>query len=224
MTADGNPTDIDHFRRAVRLAPDDPEAQGDLGAALGNRGEIDAAIHHLELALNLNPETRGPNYSLARIEAHRGQIDRAIEHLQRELELRPDYDPARRLLDAILADRDRASRDIKQLRHLIDQHPADMLLLTNASWILSTNPNASLRNGPAAVKYGERAAKITGQDDPRALDVLAAAYAEVGRFSDASLAEKRALELTTDEVMTKQLRARLALYQAQKPYRDIRAH
>lgn len=224
LSARGDPTDIDHFRKAVRLAPDDPESLGSLGAALGDRGEFDLAIPYLNRALELNPKTWGPNYNLAQIEAHRRQIDLAIDHLRRELEIRPGYEPAQRLLSAILADREKVARQIKQLRSLIEKHPTDVLLLINAAWILSTDPNASLRDGPAALKYAERAAKISGGDDPRAFDVLAAAYAEVGQFTDASLAEKRAIQLTTDEVMTKQLQQRLELYDSRKPYRDLRAH
>lgn len=45
--------------------------------------------------------------------------------------------------------------------------------------------DAVVRNGRQAVGLAERLAATTGRKDPAVLDVLAAAYAEVGRWDEA---------------------------------------
>ena len=57
---------------------------------------------------------------------------------------------------------------------------------------------------------------------PAVLDTLAAAYAEAGRFSEAVATVSKALELLTPqrEALAKDLRGRLELYEAGKPYRE----
>jgi len=55
------------------------------------------------------------------------------------------------------------------------------------------------------------------------LDVLAAAYAEAGRFADALGTARKALELATQQKasgMADLLRTRIALYEAGKPFHE----
>ena len=56
------------------------------------------------------------------------------------------------------------------------------------------------------------------------LDTLAAAYAEAGRFADAVQTAKKALELATQQEarLVASIQARLRLYQARTPFRDLR--
>lgn len=65
--------------------------------------------------------------------------------------------------------------------------------------------------------------QITRSSSPLYLDTLAAAYAEVGRYSDAVATEERALELARHENQTgliEALEAHKQLYKAQQPYRE----
>ncbi len=91
--------------------------------------------------------------------------------------------------------------------------------------MLATNPNASIRNGPEAVELAQRAARLSDAREPAILGTLAAAYAEAGRFSEAVLAAQQALALATSQkntALADALQARIRLYQAGSPYRDIR--
>jgi len=59
-----------------------------------------------------------------------------------------------------------------------------------------------------------------------ALDILAAAYAEAGRFYEAVLTGKKALKLALDqglEDLSLGLRKKLRLYKAERPYRQTRS-
>jgi hypothetical protein len=59
--------------------------------------------------------------------------------------------------------------------------------------VLATSPDASARNGAEAVQFAERAARLSGGNDPAVLDVLAAAYAEARRFPEAAKTARRVL-------------------------------
>jgi hypothetical protein len=60
---------------------------------------------------------------------------------------------------------------------------------------------------------------MTDWQDAACLDTLAAAYAECGKFEDASRWQQRALVLADAEDRSA-FRDRLALYETGRPYRD----
>ena len=74
------------------------------------------------------------------------------------------------------------------LRLMPDLPPA----LSKLAWVLATDRNASFRNAAEAVQLAERLCAVTGSQQADALDVLAAAYAEAGRFSEAIRVAQRA--------------------------------
>jgi phosphatidylglycerol:prolipoprotein diacylglycerol transferase len=94
------------------------------------------------------------------------------------------------------------------------------------AWILATCPDAAVRDGAKAVKAAERACQLTGFGDPPALDALAAAYAEAGRFGDARRHAQRAAEIAGAsqdprvQVDLPGYRARIQSYVDKAPFRD----
>jgi len=80
-----------------------------------------------------------------------------------------------------------------------------------------------VRNGTEAVELGQRARQLTDGRDPLALRALAAAFAECGRFAEATAMAQRALQLAVDSpsaAWADALRTELKLYQAGSPCRD----
>ena len=101
--------------------------------------------------------------------------------------------------------------------------PNDAALPNDTAWMLATNPNASVRNGTEAIELAERALRLSGGNEPAILGTLAAAYAEAGRFPEAAAAARKALELATQQnkrALADALRARLALYEAGRPFHE----
>ena len=73
----------------------------------------------------------------------------------------------------------------------------------------------------------QRACEVTGFKVPAYLDTLAVAYAAVGRFMEAVAVAQRAIELARSSgqaQLAKEIDARLALYQAGRPYRLDQDH
>ncbi len=86
--------------------------------------------------------------------------------------------------------------------------------------IRATSADARWRDGAAAVPLAERACALTEHRDANALDTLAAAYAAAGRFADAARTARQALEMVdAGSEIADEIRTRLALYEAGRPYR-----
>jgi tetratricopeptide (TPR) repeat protein len=83
----------------------------------------------------------------------------------------------------------------------------------------ATCPDAKYRDGKKAVDDGKRACELTAWRDAHALDTLAAAYAEAGDFQNAVKWQEKAVALYPASSKS-ELRSRLDLYKAHKPYRD----
>lgn len=71
------------FATAVRLKPEFPQAQAELGKLLLKRGDVAGAIDHLERAVTLDPDRPGPAYVLAQAYRKQGNVERARTLLAR---------------------------------------------------------------------------------------------------------------------------------------------
>jgi hypothetical protein len=101
--------------------------------------------------------------------------------------------------------------------------PNRLFALKLAANLLATCPDAAVRNGPEALSLAEKAKQLSGGNDPGVLDTLSAAYAENGRFDDATAAEKQAVALAArqeDAPLESMLRAHMARYELKQPLRE----
>jgi len=94
----------------------------------------------------------------------------------------------------------------------------------NLAWLLCTVPDAQYRNGRRAVKLAKDAVRLSKRKEHFIVDTLAAAYAEVGRFTDAVKVQKEALEMLPPDDSKNRVdyKARLELYKSGRPYREER--
>ena len=88
-------------------------------------------------------------------------------------------------------------------------------------WLRATFPDAKYRDGKQAVEYATKACELADWKNAEWLGTLAAAYAEFGDFDKAVEWQKKALELAGLEEV-EGLREQLSLYQAGKPYRQMK--
>jgi protein O-mannosyl-transferase len=95
--------------------------------------------------------------------------------------------------------------------------------LNNLAWALATDPHSGLRDGPEAVRLATRSAELSGTNDVRGLDTLAAAYAEAGRFAEATATARQAEAAAAAQGqadLIEQIHQRLACYESNQPYRE----
>ena len=104
----------------------------------------------------------------------------------------------------------------------LDINPAQPQVQNNLASVLATASDPSLRNGAKAVALAEQANQLTGGGNPNMLCTLAEAYAEAGRFDDASAAARKALsqaQAQKDDKLAGALQEQLKLYAAGSPVR-----
>lgn len=184
--------------------------------------DLAGARKQLEEAIALWPQNGYGHYELARVLAAEGNIPGAIEQLQRAVELRSSEKHWRMALGMMLTKAGRPAEAVAQLREVLEHSPNAADAQTHLAWLLATSPDASLRNGAEAVRLAEASAKQTGDTQIFTLDVLAASYAEAGRFNDAARVAVRAFEAaigTQNVGLAAEIRDRQRLYEARQPYR-----
>ena len=116
-----------------------------------------------------------------------------------------------------------ASQMLPTLREAVRLKPDWLEALNNLAWLLATQPDARLRNGPEAVRLASHAVQLTRTNNPGTLDTLAAAYAEAGHYPAAAEAAQKAMNLAEaagQKELAAVIRVRWQSYQAGKPFRE----
>ncbi|MBZ5583038.1 MAG: tetratricopeptide repeat protein [Acidobacteriia bacterium] len=214
---------IARLSSAVALAPADAAAHYNLGLALLEKASPDEAIVQLEAALQLDPSDAQAHNDLGAALMQKRRPEDAIGHFTRAVELNRRFAQAYFNLGNAYYLEKRMADAVAEWRNGLRLEPDNLAVLRQAAWVLSTAPEPSVRNGGEAVKFAERAAALSGGGDPAALDTLAAAYAEAGRFADAAGTARKALALATAQTkqpLAEALKARLTLYESGAPFRE----
>jgi len=185
---------IAEFQKALQINPAFADAHLNLGLVLFQKGGVDEAITEFQSALRIKPEYAEAHYNMGTAFLQKGRMDDAITEYQNALQINPDYVEAHSNLGNILAQRGRAGEAIAHFQKALQIAPANPTIQNSLAWLLATCPEASLRNGQKAVELAEQANALTGGTNPLILHTLAAAFAETGRFGDATSSVKKAIE------------------------------
>ena len=114
------------------------------------------------------------------------RLAEAVAECQAVLRIKPDNVEAHYNLGVALANQRRISEAVAEYRETLRLRPDWPPALGGLAWILATSSNESVRGGGGeAVQLAERLCAVSGCQEAEGLDVLAAAYAEAGRFDDA---------------------------------------
>lgn len=211
------------LRRALAIDPNHAEAHNNLGRALALQGNSTDAIAQYQAALRLNPDQPLFHYNLGLALLKSGRLGEATEHLSEAVRLNPESAEAQFELGRCLADSGRAEQAATHLREAARLRPDWAEPLNTLAWILAMNRDPQVRDGAEAVRLAERAAELTAREQPGILNTLAAAYAEAGRFDDATNAVTHALELVRKSGRTNllaQMQFALERYQQHRTLRE----
>jgi Flp pilus assembly protein TadD len=208
------------YQKALEIKPEDVGAHTNYGYILTTLGRLDEAMAQYRKALEIKPASAELQNDVAFCLAAQGRLDDAAAHYGKALDLRPDYETAHHGLGRVLAAQGRFPEALSQFHQALQIDPDDSEAQKNLAWLQATCPLASLRNGGEAIEHARRADQLCGGKRVDVLDVLAAAYAEAGRFPDALATARKALDLATRHkaiAVADVLRKRIALYEAGKP-------
>jgi tetratricopeptide (TPR) repeat protein len=212
---------IAHYQKALAVRPDYAEASCNLADALLSKGDMDGAITHYRTCVAVLPNHTDAQYNLASALLRKGWIDEAIIHYKKALEVLPGNADAHANLGSALLAKGRVVDAIAQYKEALHLAPGNLAAQSNLAWLLATSPDPSLRNGPEAVLLAEQASRSSGGKRPLVLRILAAAYAEAGRFSEARATAHEALQAADDQgnsALSDFLRKEIALYESGQPY------
>ena len=211
------------FTRALAVTRNNDVALNNLGIIFLDKGQLDEAISKLQAAINLRPENAPAHDNLAKALLKKGQVTEAMVHYRKFLELEPANVEARNTLGTALIQQGHVREAIDQWQESLATQPENGNAASNLAWVFATCPEDSLRDGARAAELGERALRISGGKIPMIFKVLAAAYAEKGRFAEAVETAQRGAQLATGQgnpALAAELENNIALYQSGRPLRD----
>lgn len=205
------------------MKPDYLAARVSLGQALASAGRLEQATVELRNALDADGGNAPAHYALGLVLNRQGDVPSAVREWRRALEIDPQNADVHASLGDALHAQGLPAESLAEWRAAIELRPNDVAMLERASWVLSTSPDAAVRNGEQAMAFAVRAMLLSKRKDARLLDTMAAAYAEMGDFDYAESIERQALTAVAREsqpALAEQIRARHALYAAHRPFRD----
>jgi tetratricopeptide (TPR) repeat protein len=211
------------FTHALAVTRNNDVALNNLGIIFLDKGQLDEAISKLQAAIELRPENGPAHDNLAKALLRKGRLPEAMVQYRKFLEIEPGNVEARNTLGTALIQQGRVSEAITQWQEALAIEPDNGNAASNLAWVLATCPENSIRDGAHAVELAEKAMRLSGSKIPMVFRVLAAAYAENGRYSDAIDTAQRGADLANradNPALAFELESNIALYQAGKPLRD----
>lgn len=213
-----------NLNKAVKHYKSDcADAHYELGDTLERKGEISGAVKCYLEAIKIRPGYAKAYNNLGVIFAAQNKVEAAIFFLSKALQISPRYAGAHYNLGKIYANLNDPGKAILHYKKALQFDPNMIQALYQMSWIRSTHEDKKYRNGKEAVKLATILCKITQFHQPLALDVLAAAYAETGRYDEAISTADKAYEMALMQgpaSLAQGLEQRLKLYQNKRAYRQ----
>ena len=211
------------FTHALTVTRNNDVALNNLGIIFLDKGQLDDAISKLQAAVDLRPENGPAHDNLAKALLKKGQVAEAMVHYRKFLEIEPGNVEARNTLGTALIQQGHVKEAINQWQDALARQPDNGNAASNLAWVFATCPEDSIRNGARAVELGEKAVRISAGKIPMIHRVLAAAYAESGRFADAIETAQRGSELAAAQGnpgLAAELESNVVLYRSGTPLRD----
>jgi protein O-mannosyl-transferase len=214
---------IAHFRKAIESKPTNLSAHYNLAIALNRKGQLNDAIAEFKETLRLQPQHADAHNSLAIALLKKGQTRDAIAEWTKALQVQPGNANMHNNLAVALLRDGRVAAAVAEWQETLRLQPDKVSPQISLAWILSTSPEAAIRDGTRALDLAQRAYQSSGDRNLMIFRVLAAAYAETGRFPEAIKAaqegEQRA-ETQGQPSVARLLQGDLALYQQGVPLRE----
>jgi tetratricopeptide (TPR) repeat protein/peroxiredoxin len=210
---------IENYQRALELKPDYAEAYSNLGMVMHEQKKLEEAIKHYLKAIEVKPDYTEAKFNLANALYVQGKMDEALRYYNQVVTIMPKHPMVLTRLGDVYRSKGEPAKAIKYYSSVLELQQNFPLAMNGLAWIHATHPDAKWRDGAKAVALAERCCQITQNRMVPALNTLAAAYAEMGRFEDAAKWQIMAIERTKEGNQT-ELEERLKLYETGKPYRE----
>ncbi len=176
-----------------------------------------------EHALQVTSKNACAHFSLGNELANQGKTQQGLKEWETAIEIEPGRADIHGRIASSLSRQGDFTGAIARYRRALQIDPDHAEVLNNLAWLLATCPEASLRNGPEAVRLALKACELTRFGRTIMVGTLAAAYAEAGRFAEAATTAQKACALATEEgdgALLARNQQLLDLYRTGQPYHE----
>lgn len=214
---------ISHYKRAIQLNDRYANGFNNLGLIYMDKDQTDLALDYFAEALRRDhPHPEQVYSNIATTYAQIENFDLAMEYFDKALAIKADYFEAFNNKAVALQNQGMLAEAVSAWKRSLDINPDQVKVLARASWVIATSNKIKHRDSDEAIRLASRACELTDYNEPGILDALAAAYASAGQFDKAVNIATRAIELAIPpdhNELAENIRQRLELYRAEKPYR-----
>jgi len=195
-----------------------------VGKALVQQGHVPQAIVHMKKAIELKPDMALYYADLGILLGQRGALVESAANFAKAWELKPEVAQWGQNLAYAHKLSGNYKESIAALRKLLETNKNHLSGLSLLALILATCPHDELRSGQEALTMARRASQASQNQNPLALQALAAALAETGDFKEAVKIGTQAANLARGagqeklEMSLKFVTTRF--YKQDKPYRE----
>lgn len=199
------------WRSALRVTPDNPQAQFGYGNALNALGRRDEAGAHYQEAVRLKPDHWEAHANLAAVRLAQSRVNEAISQFEEALRIKPDLPAVHQNLALVYQQQGRLREASASFREAIRLDPNWAEPLRGLAVLLATTPDRRQRDPAEAVRLAQRAMELGDPIDDRFPTALSLAYEAAGRREDAIELAREALDRAVANGHPRQdeLRARL---------------
>ena len=144
-----------------------------------------------------------------------GNTNEAIEHFKNVRRINKNHVNAYINLGKAYNQLGQYGLAIQNLNKALELKPNSVEALNNMAYVLATADNPSIQDANKAIEFAQRACKLTGYKEPVMLDTLSIAYAAAGKFDDAIIRAKQAIDAAKarrQEELAPAIEGRLELY------------
>ena len=213
---------VREYRAALALRPADAYAHFNLANVLSGKNEFAEALVHYVAALQAKPDWAVARFKLGVALTRLGKAKEALAQFEAAAQLDPSLAEAHLHAGLALVAEGRTQPALEHLRRAVALKPDGVEGLDRFAWLLATHPDAQFRDGKEAVRLATHAAEVTKSSDAATLSILAAAFAEAGRFPEAISTAKQARELALasgQKEFGERIQSHLQQYESGQPCR-----
>jgi Flp pilus assembly protein TadD len=213
---------MNHFSTSLQIHPDNADAHLNMAHALALQGKFAAANPHFLAAVQIRPYDPAVHREFAQVLAAEGKYRDALLHLKTVVTFGPEIE-AREQMAMLFYQTGNPRQSAAQLHQVLVLKPHQLEALNHLAWLLATCPDNTVRDGGEAVRRAQEACRLTAFKQARETGILAAAYAEAGRFQEAVATGELSVKLASaagdrqTAAINQQL---LAFYHAGRPWHE----
>jgi protein O-mannosyl-transferase len=219
-------TGLNIWKDTVEKRPGNSLAWSNYASALRRRDQPEESEMALRKSIELNPGNHNALENLGLLMRERGQLGKSIEAFRAACAARPDLGSLQVKLGRALAESGKVREGIQALDKGLQlglPGAEQVSVAFDAATVYATADEAELRNGPRALELAQLINQSSGGSRPQHLMLLASAFAENSRYTEAVTTAEKAVQLANSrgrQGLAQKLQRQLDEFQAGRPLRQ----